>query len=120
MKDSEISAEARKNNDLIIIGNIEDNSLMQNMAAELELDIKKNFFSWNGKDHSRSDEGLFVSFPNPYNSRKAVYLFTSNSALELYQMTKDRVRMPSWAVYKNAKIVEKGYHPKKDYIIEFE
>ena len=38
-----------------------------------------------------------------------MYIFSSNSALELYQMTKDRNRLPGWAIFKGDKITEKGY-----------
>ena len=41
-----------------------------------------------------------------------LYLITANSALQLHQMTKSYARdLPSWAVFKGEKVVDRGYHP---------
>jgi hypothetical protein len=77
-------------------------------------------YRWHNKTYSDSDEGLFAAFPNPYNPKRTVYLFNANSALQLYQMTKDRVRMPSWAKYEGDKVVKKGYHMNEKYVVEFD
>jgi hypothetical protein len=118
-KDSEITPHELKNHDIIVLGNIEDNSLLQNMAEELNINVSKNSFEWQGKNYSRSDEGLYVTFPNPFNKNKALYIFSPNSALELYQMTKDRNHLPGWAIFKGEKIVEKGYDLDGKYMISF-
>ncbi|MEE4310302.1 MAG: C45 family autoproteolytic acyltransferase/hydrolase, partial [candidate division KSB1 bacterium] len=118
-KESEITEDELKNNDLIVIGNSEDNSLMQDVISKLNIQISKNMFTWNGQEYAGSDEGLYACFPNPYNPAKAVHLFSSNSALQLYRMTKDRYRMPSWAIFKGDVIVEKGYHVPDEFVIDF-
>ncbi|UCF63131.1 MAG: hypothetical protein JSW33_11220, partial [bacterium] len=119
-KDSELSLEDLKNHDLIVLGNVADNRLTSEMLSMLGLNIQKNMFVWEGEIYAGSDEGLFVSFPNPYNPGRTVYLFTANSALQLYQMTKDRLQMPSWAIYQGDKIVKKGYLPNQRFTVEFE
>jgi len=119
-KDSEITEKELKNNDLIILGNTADNGLLEDVISKLNLQIKKNMYYWNDQDYGRSDEGLYASFPNPYSPGRAAHLLSSNSALQLYQMTKDRNRIPSWAIFKGDKIEEKGYHVLDKYVIEFE
>jgi len=47
-----------------------------------------------------------------------VYLVIANSALQLYQMTKVYQPVPSWALFKGERVVEKGYHPKEGFEIE--
>jgi hypothetical protein len=120
VKDSEIDNEKFEKHDLIILGGIADNRLMAEVAKMLPLDFDKNMYRWNSKTYAHSDQGLFTAFPNPFNPRRTVYLFNTNSAMHLYQMTKDRVRMPSWAIYEGDKILNKGYHENEKYIVEFE
>jgi len=119
-KDSEILSSELGDRDLIIIGHPSDNQLMADVLKRVNITFKKNLFEWDEKEYSSSDEGLFLALPNPYNSRKAVYLFIANSALQLYQMTKNFNRMPSWAVYKGDRITEKGYHQPEWTIKRFE
>ncbi|HEX2868988.1 MAG TPA: C45 family autoproteolytic acyltransferase/hydrolase [Ignavibacteriales bacterium] len=109
-KDNEADLKELSENDLVILGSASENGLMKNVAEKLGLKAGKNVFNWNGKVYGSSDDGLFAAYPNPYNPKKTVYLFISNSALELYHMTKNLYRMPQWAVFKKDQIVEKGYH----------
>ncbi len=117
-KDSEISDEEIRNKDLIIIGNISDNFIMEEMAKKLELKISKNYYSWDEKDYTKSDEGLFAAFPNPHNQKNAVYLFSPNSALQLYYMTNNRYSLPAWGIFDTDKVIEKGYHKNNNYIFK--
>jgi hypothetical protein len=119
IKDSEITADDLKAHDLIIIGNISDNNLMAAVADSFDLDLTKNLFRWQDQLYADALEGVFIALPNPYNTEKAVYLFYSNSALQLYHMTRERKRMPSWAVYHEDDIVDKGYHKNPELTIRF-
>lgn len=110
IKDGELSSEDMKNCDLIILGSTADNEFLKQITGSLDLKVGKNNFEWQGKLYTGADDGLFLSLPNPYNDAKAVYLFISNSALELHQMTKIIVPMPQWAVFKNDRILDKGYY----------
>ena len=110
IKDSELGEDQLRNNDLIVMENIEDNSIMKLFCDQLKLKVGKNFFEWNDKTYGRSDEGLFLTLPNPYNNEKIIYLFITNSALELHQMTKVVNRMPQWAIFRWDKIIEQGYY----------
>jgi hypothetical protein len=110
IKDSELNKEQLENSDLLVLGNVEDNSLMKLLCDKLEIKVNKNLFEWNDKIYGRSDEGLFLALPNPFNGDKTVYLFITNSALELYQMTKVINRIPQWAIFRGDKIVEQGYY----------
>ena len=120
IKDSEVTEEDMKNFDLIVLGNPVENSFMQDLAWELNLDTNKNMFVWRDETYTRSDQGLFAAFANPYNPERAVYLLNANSAMQLYHMTRDRYRMPSWAIFKNNEILEKGYHESDRYVSEFD
>ena len=119
IKDSEISLDHLRNCDLIVMGNVEDNSLMKILCDKLNLRVRKNLFEWNDKTYSRSDEGLFLALPNPYNKEKTIYLFLSNSALELHQMTKVINRMPQWAIFRGDKIIDKGYYESEIVTIDY-
>ena len=117
-KDSELSEAEMRNKDLIIIGNISDNNLMELLANKLDLGLSKNSFSFYGKDYNNSDDGLFAAFPNPFNNKNAVYLFAPNSALQLYNMTNNRYRLPSWGIFSGNKVIGKGFHRNKDFIFQ--
>ncbi|MBI9071498.1 MAG: carbohydrate binding domain-containing protein [Melioribacteraceae bacterium] len=118
-KESEICEKGLSNNDLLILNGIEDNKLMEEVLTKYDIKAGKNWFTWNGKTYSDSDDGLFIALPNPYAENKAVYLYLSNSGLQLYDMTKQAYRMPSWALFEGDKIVEKGYHCNKDLVVKF-
>ncbi|MGD2092827.1 MAG: C45 family autoproteolytic acyltransferase/hydrolase [Candidatus Aminicenantes bacterium] len=109
-KDSEVSEEELAAHDLVVLGGIADNSLMERMVKKLGLTVGKNFFQWQGKTYGAADDGLFVAYPNPFNPQKTVYLVIANSALQLYRMTKQYQRLPSWALFKKDEMVKKGYH----------
>lgn len=112
-KDSEVSDTELASHDLFVLGGIADNELMKRITKKLNLSVGKNFFHWQGKTYSAADDGLFAAFPNPFNPQKTVYLVISNSALQLYRMTKEYHEIPSWAIFKSDQLVEQGYHPVK-------
>jgi hypothetical protein len=109
-KDCEVNDEELSKNDIVILGNPFENTLMKRILDKLNITAGKDIFSWNGKTYGSSDDGLFAAYPNPFNNNKTVYLFVTNSSMQLYHMTKNFYRMPSWAVFKKDQIVEKGYH----------
>jgi hypothetical protein len=110
-KDAEIDDSALAAHDLVVIGNVEENSLTKRLAEKLHIDAGKNTFRWMDHAYGASDDGLFIAAPNPFNPSKAVYLVIGNSALEVFQMTKTLPRIPQWAVFKKDQITEKGYFP---------
>ncbi len=117
-KDSEISAAELAQHDLIVIGGVADNSLVNRIIKKTTLDLVcgKNYFTWQGKTYGQWDDGLFVVLPNPFNPAKVVYLVIANSALQLYHMTNQVPRLPSWAVFKKDEISEKGNHYAKEWV----
>jgi hypothetical protein len=114
-KDSEISEEELASHDVFVLGSPVDNGLMERMVKKLGLSVGKNFFQWQGKTFGAADDGLFAAFPNPFNPQKTVYLVIANSALQLYQMTKRYVKLPSWTLFKKDEIVKQGYHSVKNF-----
>jgi hypothetical protein len=109
-KDSEVDEQELTANDLIILGGPSENSFAKKLLDKIGVDCGKYFFKWNGTLYNNNDDGLYLTFPNPYNPNKAVYIFIGNSAQQLYQMTKAHQTMPAWAIFKGSKIIKKGYH----------
>ncbi|MCX6580909.1 MAG: C45 family autoproteolytic acyltransferase/hydrolase [Candidatus Aminicenantes bacterium] len=119
-KDSEISSGELESSDLIIMGGVEDNTIMKLMAEKLGLVTGKNFFQWRGKVYGDAADGLMAAYPNPYNPHRTVYFVISNSALQLYHMTKPvqkPPRAPGWGVFKGDQVVDQGYHPVEEFEI---
>lgn len=111
IKDSEIASDDLAVNDLIILGGPSENSFAAEIFKKIGLECGKYFFKWNGQLYNNNDDGLYLTYPNPYNPAKTIYIFIGNSAQQLYQMTKAHQTMPAWALFKGAGIVKKGYYP---------
>lgn len=118
-KDSEISREDLSSNDLIILGGPSENSLAAEIFEKIGIECGKYFFKWNGQLYNNNDDGLYLTYPNPYNPEKTLYIFIGNSAQQLYQMTKAHQTMPAWALFKGSRIVKKGYYPVDQFEIKF-
>jgi hypothetical protein len=93
-----------------LIGGSFDNSLTKQIASVAGLKLGNSFFEWGNKVYRDADDGIMLVLPNPYNDSKMVTLIISNSALQLYQMCKNLPRIPSYAIYKEDQITERGYH----------
>ncbi|HLP58326.1 MAG TPA: hypothetical protein VK186_05825, partial [Candidatus Deferrimicrobium sp.] len=121
-KDSEITRNELESSDLIVMGGIEDNRIMKEMAEKLGLAMGKNFFKWQGKTYADASDGLIAVFPNPFNPRRSACFVIANSALQLYQMTK-QVQKPakilSWGIFKSDQLAEQGYHSTAEFDIRF-
>lgn len=113
-KDGEVTREELEKNDLVILGSPTENSLAKVVCDKLGIETGKYFFKWMGTTYNYNDDGLYVTLPNPFNEKKAVYLFLANSAQELYQMTKRHMPAPAWALFKGDKIVKRGYHSNSE------
>ena len=109
-KDVEVTEKELAENDLVILGSPTENSLAKIVCEKLGVATGKYFFKWMGSTYNYNDDGLYVTFPNPFNEKKTVYLFLANSAQELFQMTKRHQPAPAWALFKGDKIVKRGYH----------
>jgi len=112
VKDCEASDAELSRHDVIVLGGLEDNTVLARLAGGLPVRLGKNWFAWQGKTYARSDDGLFLALPNPANPERALYLFLANSALQLHEMTKSYpTGLASWAVYRGAEVKEQGAHP---------
>jgi hypothetical protein len=119
-KDSEVDPAELAARDLILVGGPADNTLSARVMRDLGLEAGHNTFRWNDRTYASPDDGAILVFPNPYNAKRVVYLVVANSALQLYNMTKRHQPVPSWGIFKGAKIVEKGYHGMKRHEIGLE
>jgi hypothetical protein len=112
-KDAEITRTEMEENDLMILGSVADNSLLDSVTKNLsDLKLIKNAFYFQGELYPRKDQGLIYVTPNPYNQKKRAILIIANSALQLYKMTgRWNKEIQSWAIFKNEKIQSQGIHP---------
>jgi hypothetical protein len=117
-RDCEITSDQMATHDFIVLGGAAGNSLVRRLADTLGLAVGRNTFVWRGKTYSDPDDGVILVYPNPFNSSKVVYLVVTNSALQLYQMTKAYQPVPSWAIFKGDQIVEKGYHAVEGFEVD--
>ena len=117
-KESEVSAQERSSDDLVVLGGVADNAMAPALAGAAGIETGKNFFRWRGKTYADPDDAPFAAIPNPENAQRVVYLFLANSALQLHQMTKRYQPLPSWALFKGEQVAEKGYHTVEQFEIE--
>jgi hypothetical protein len=84
------------------------------VAAEkkLPVEIGRRFFRWQGKTYGRSEDGLAVALPNPWNPKRALYLYLANSGPQLWHMTRafQPGQLQGWAIYRGGEVSAKGYH----------
>lgn len=116
-KDSELTMDEISSHDLLIMGSPEDNSFIERFKEKIPIRFGRGFFEWNGKLFSSPDDGLFLAISNPLNKRRIWYIFIANSALELYHMTKRYQILPSWAIFKGEKIVDRGFNEERELTI---
>jgi len=111
--DAEVTDQELAERDLVVFGGAEDNALVARLAAEkkLPVEIGRRFFRWQGKTYGRPDDGLALALPNPWNPDRVLYLYLSNSAVELWHMTRTFQRgLQSWALFRGAEVSAKGFH----------
>ncbi|WP_233261729.1 C45 family autoproteolytic acyltransferase/hydolase [Vitiosangium sp. GDMCC 1.1324] len=112
--DSEVTEQELASKDLFVLGGAEDNGLVARLAAEkkLPVEIGRRFFRWQGKTYGRSDDGLAVALPNPWNPKRALYLYLANSGPQLWHMTRafQPGQLQGWAIYRGGEVSTKGYH----------
>ncbi len=116
VKDSELTPAQAADHDLIVMGTLDDNRWIAELTTDLPVKFGRNHFEWRGETYAHPDDGLFLVVPNPLNAKRVMYIVAANSAVELHEMTKQYTRnIPSWALFKKAEIVEKGYHPVSEF-----
>lgn len=111
--DAEVTDRDLADRDLVLLGGAADNSLVARLAREhkLPVELGRGFFRWQGRTYGRSDDGLLLCLPNPWNPKRNLYLFAANSRLQLWHMTRGLQRgIPAWALYRGAEITTRGSH----------
>ncbi len=113
--DAEVTDEDLASRDLVVFGGPEVNGLLARMVEEKKLPVTfgKGWFRFQGRLYARPEDGLALALPNPWNPKRALFLYTANTRLELHQMTKAFQRgLPEWVVYRGSEAVAKGYGPE--------
>ncbi|WP_257449614.1 C45 family autoproteolytic acyltransferase/hydolase [Archangium lipolyticum] len=111
--DAEVTAQELAEKDLILLGNTEDNALLARLAAEKKLPVElgRRFFRWQGTTYGRSDDGIAMALPNPWNPKRILYLYVANSGTQLWHMTRVLHKdLRGWAVFRNGEVRGKGFH----------
>lgn len=75
--DVNLTDENIKNNNLIMIGSSENNSVLQKIVKELPIDINSNKLIADDIKLNDKDAGVIIIHPNPLNSSKYVAVFTA-------------------------------------------
>ncbi|WP_342381571.1 C45 family autoproteolytic acyltransferase/hydrolase [Myxococcus stipitatus] len=111
--DFEVTDAQLADRDLMVFGGAEDNALLARLAQEkkLPLELGRRYFRWQGKTYGRSDDGIAMALPNPWNAKRTLYLFVANSGLQLWNMTRTYRRdLRGWAQFKGGEVTSKGFH----------
>ncbi|MBZ4413488.1 hypothetical protein K8640_35225 [Myxococcus sp. XM-1-1-1] len=111
--DAEVTDAQLADRDLVLFGGAEDNALLARLASEKKLPVElgRRFFRWQGKTYGRPDDGIAMALPNPWNPKRALYLYVANSGLQLWQMTRTYQRnLQGWAVFRGGDVASKGFH----------
>jgi hypothetical protein len=119
VRDSELTDEELAGSDLFLLGGPADNAVVARLAGKLPAALAKGSFAFEGKTYARSDEGLYLCVPNPWNPKRVAWVFAANSALQLHQMTKGWAgSLPQWAVYRGDEAKAQGWAPVDRFVFE--
>ncbi|HQN07241.1 MAG TPA: C45 family autoproteolytic acyltransferase/hydrolase [Thermoanaerobaculia bacterium] len=119
VKDSELTETELAASDLFVLGAPSDNALAARLAGKLPATFGPGWFAYGGKTYGRSDDGLYLCLPNPWNPERVVWLFAGNSALQLHQMTKAwGGSLPQWAVYRSDEVRARGFTMPARHVFE--
>ncbi|MBK8793295.1 MAG: hypothetical protein IPN59_09070 [Holophaga sp.] len=121
--DAEVLDPDLKNRDLVIFGGIEENNVLARLAEEGKLPVEfgKGYFRFQGRTYAKPEEGIAFAVPNPWNPRRMLYVYSANSRLQLWQMTKGFQRgLPGWTLWKGGDITSRGFHGSARMTLSFE
>ena len=120
VKDAELTPEVAATHDLMVLGTLDDNALFAAIPETAGVWWGRNSFSWQGKDYSDTEDGLFLALPNPFNPDRVMYVLAANSAKQLWHMTeKYRRGLPQWALFKGGEVVDEGFFERPEFVVEF-
>jgi hypothetical protein len=119
--DAEVTDADLAATDLVLLGGAHDNLVVARLAREARLPVElgNGFFRFQGKLYARPDDGLALALPNPWNPRRAVYLYVANSRLQLWHLVKAYARgQPGFGVWRAGEVVAKGHGGAERYDLE--
>lgn len=109
MKDTQLSFESMKNNNLILFGDPDSNSVMKKILPILPIEWKGNVITVNGTRYDASSHGLSMIFPNPTNPKRYVVINSGHTFHE-----KDFKASNSWLFPRLGDIAVQKFEPTKD------
>ena len=86
----------------------------------LQYRVGRGFFRFRGRTYGAPEDGVAFAIPSPWNPRRMVYVYSANTRLQLWQMTKAYQRgLPGWAIWKGAEVISRGYHGSAGMTVDF-
>jgi hypothetical protein len=121
--DAELDEAALAASDLVVFGGPAENGLTARLLAEgkLPLEAGSAWFKWQGRTYGRPDDGLFATFPNPWNPKRLLLLVLANSRTQQWAMTRTVARgLPGWALYRGSEVQQKGHAQAEGAMVTFQ
>lgn len=110
--DADVDESELASMDLVVFGGPAENALAARLQGEgrLPLEVGAGWFRWQERTYGRSDDGLLLALPNPWNAKRLMVLFIANSRLQLWAMTRTIPRgLPGWTLYRDSDVKDKGH-----------
>ncbi|MGB9797487.1 MAG: tetratricopeptide repeat protein [bacterium] len=79
LKDEEAREEELGKGNILLIGSLNDNSIIEKVRESLPIRIGQDFVEINGRKYEGKDISVILNFPNPFNKDKDALLIWSNN-----------------------------------------
>lgn len=94
-KDRDVTPDDIKNKHLILLGNAENNSIINQLSGKIPVRIERDSVSLGDKGYSGSALGVVFIYPNPLNTERYVVIATANNS-EGYKLIESDLSLKGW------------------------
>ena len=113
MKDEEAKDEDLKKANLLLIGSLNDNSLIERIRDSLPIKLGDKFVEIKGRRYEGEDISLIMNVPSPFNKEKEILIIWSTNPAVFSKEMKISFELPL-----NYLIYRKGFSLKEEDILE--
>jgi hypothetical protein len=113
MKDEEAKDEDLKKANLLLIGSLNDNSLIERIKDSLPIKLGDKFVEIKGRRYEGEDISLIMNLPSPFNKEKEILIIWSTNPAVFSKEMKISFELPL-----NYLIFPKGFSLKEEDILE--